>query len=369
MKNPRHKRILILHDWLNVKDGGAERVLYELLDMFPEADVATLIYDKDKFGARVGRHRVKTSWLQYLPKFLKQRPELLLPFVKHATEHLPTKGYDVVIAASSAWVKNARLSGRTKMLVYCYSPARMLWDHWPQALTERTKNPLVRAYVTRLVSRLRLWDYYVSQESRREFVAISKVIARRIQKFYHRPADVIYSPVDIPPIAATNRDLGYCMVSVLAPYKNVELAIRAFMGTKRKLVIAGDGPDRERLEALADGSTNIRFMGRISEADKLQLLSRAQGFVFCNIEDFGIAPVEAIALGAPVIALRGGGLMETMIEGETAEFFDEPTVADLRAACDRAESRHWDVAKMHRQAQRFRTEVFRDALRTRVEKI
>jgi glycosyltransferase involved in cell wall biosynthesis len=175
---------------------------------------------------------------------------------------------------------------------------------------------------------------------------------------------VIYPPVHIPPVAATDRTQDYVIVSILAEYKNIELAIKSFKGSKRKLLIAGDGPDRSRLEGLAKNCTNIRFLGRISQADKLKLLSSAKGFVFCSIEDFGITPVEAIACGAPVIALRGGGVSETMIEHVTAEFFDKSDPNALSEAIERAEKNSWDRAKMHRRAKqfsydRFKTEIIR----------
>lgn len=363
----RFPKVLIVHDWLNVKDGGAEQVLYELLAMYPQADLTTLVYNKDKFGAKIGTRRVRTTFLQYFPARLRENPELLLPFVRRAVQSINTEGYDIVVASSSAWVKNVKLSGSTKMLVYCYSPARMLWDYWPRALHERTTNLLVSAYVTRLVSKLRLWDFYASQEARREFVAISSTIAERVEKFYRRSARVVYPPVHIPPIAATERTDDYVMVSVLAAYKNIDLAIQAFKGTKRKLIIAGDGPDRDRLEKLAGSATNIRFLGRVSQTDKLKLLSTARGFVFCNIEDFGITPIEAIASGAPVIALRGGGVAETMIEHVTAEFFDVADSDHLRAALEQAESHTWDVAKMHRRASQFGYDRFRAGIQKAME--
>lgn len=366
----RHEpKILIVHDWLNQKDGGAERVLYMLLDMYPSADVNVLVYDKQRFGARLGDRRIKTSFLQHFPRRLKARPHLLLPFIKRATESIDTRGYDIVIASSSAWVKNVRLSGKTKMLIYCYSPARMLWDFWPRALTSRTKNPLVKLYITRLASRLRLWDYYTSQDSRRTFIAISRVIARRIKKFYHRQATVLYPPVHIPPIAAIDKDDTYLVVSVLAAYKNIDVILRAFFESKRTLLVAGDGPEREALQELAAGRTNIRFLGRVSEADKLRLMRQASGFIFANIEDFGIAPVEAIACGAPVIALRGGGVAETMIEGVTAEFFNKLTPEAIQQALDVAERHTWSVTKMHRHATRFSEAHFRDRFQRAVEKL
>lgn len=364
----REPKVLIVHDWLNVKDGGAERVLYRLLEQYPLADVAVLIYNQEKFASKLEGRKVQSTFLQRFPARLKARPELLLPFVRRATESISTRGYDLVIASSSAWVKNIPLHGKTKMLVYCHSPARMLWDYWPRAMTTRTKNRFVQFYVTRLASKLRLWDYESSQDSRRTFIANSKTVAKRIKKFYHRSASVIYPPVTVPPIAATDKDDTYLVVSVLAAYKNIDTIMRAFFDTKRTLIIAGDGPEREKLHELAKGRTNIRFLGRISEADKQRLMRQARGFVFANIEDFGITPVEAIACGAPVIALRGGGVSETMIEHVTAEFFDELTPAAIRKAIERVEARDWSIARMHKHAARFSEAHFVAAMSRAVEK-
>ncbi len=362
-------RILILHDWLNVKDGGAERVLYHLLELYPQADVATLIYDAAKFGEQLAGRNVRTSFLQRFPRRLKAQPQMLLPFVRRAVEGLPTKGYDLVIASSTAWVKNAPLYGKTRMLVYCHTPARMLWDYWPRSVTERTDNQLVRLAVTRLASSLRLWDYYESQNSRRTFVANSRTVQQRIAKFYHRQAQVIYPPVEIPPIAAVDKDGTYLVVSVLAAYKNIDTIMRAFFDTKRTLLIAGDGPEREALQALGRGRTNIRFLGRVSDADKYRLMRQASGFMFANREDFGITPVEAIGCGTPVIALRGGGVSETMVEHVTAEFFDELTPGAIRKAIEAAEVREWSVAKLHRRAKRFDEAHFASDIRAAVEKL
>ncbi|MBP9827447.1 glycosyltransferase [Candidatus Saccharibacteria bacterium] len=357
----RDPKILIVYDWLNTKDGGGEQVLYEILDLYPTADVSVLIYNKAKFQSKIGDRAVKTSYLNYFPGFMKRHPELLLPFIKRAVERIDTKGYDQVIAISSAWVKNVRLHGSTRMLVYCFSPARMLWDYWPRAMTERTNNPIIKFFVTMIASKLRVWDYMTSQDPRRKFVAISKLVARRIRKFYHREANVIYPPVTIPPDQPVEKGRDYVMISVLAPYKQIDIAIKAFAGTKRSLIIAGDGPDRERLHALAERHTNVRLLGRVSRADKIRLLRSARAFIFTSIEDFGIAPVEAMACSTPVIALRGGGVSETVIEPTTGLFFNVPTVEALREALDRAEAMSWSPQTIRRRALRYSQSHFCEA--------
>lgn len=367
--NNSSKKILIVHDWLNVKDGGAEAVLYEMLDLFPEADLATLIYEPTMFADKVGQRRVRTSWLQYAPRWIKQRPHYLLPFIRRAVNSISTKGYDLVIASSSAYVKNIPLRQDQECLIYCYSPARMLWDSWPAAMNSRTRSAIARFFITRWVSQLRLWDYYESQSSHRHFIAISQTISKRIDKFYHRRSRVIYPPVEQPPTPVVERGDYYVIVSVLAEYKQINLAIEACREMKRKLIIVGDGPDRERLEELAAGDKHINFVGRVSDATKHKLLAAARGFIFSSIEDFGIAPVEAMACGTPVVARRGGGLSETVIADRTGVFFEDSTSDALMQALKRLESKSWSAAIIRRQAARFAPDIFRQEFRRAVRQV
>lgn len=362
-------KMLILHDWLNVKNGGAELVLYELLKMYPEADVATLIYNRRMFGSRLRGRRVKVSFLQYFPGFLKRHPYLLLPWVRRAVERIDTRGYDIVLAASSAWVKNVRLQPRQRCVVYCYSPARMLWDSWPQAMNQRTSNPFVKLYVTRIVSALRLWDYYSAQSSQRDFVAISETIARRIKKFYHRQAEVIMPPVEQPPTIAVDREDYWVIVSVLSVYKNIDLAIEACRKSGERLVIVGDGPDKERLMQLAAGLKNIEFRGRVDDQEKWRVMSAARGFLFCSIEDFGIAPVEALGCGTPVVALRAGGVAETITDGKSGILYDEPTVESLSQAMAVCKKKQWNAHALRKAALQYRPELFRTQLSTVIHEV
>lgn len=352
-------KILLIHDWLNTKDGGAEAVLYALLAIYPEADVATLIYNRRMFGARLSGRRIQTSFLQRFPSFLKRRPHLLLPWIKQAVENIDTTGYDIVIAASSAWVKNVSLQEGQRCLVYCHSPARMLWDSWPAALNHRTRNGLVRLYVTWLASRLRLWDYYESQDKRREFVANSQTVANRITKFYHRDAQVIVPPVTLPPTVAAEKEKYWIVVSVLSEYKNIALAIETCKRRKERLLIVGDGPDRQRLEGIAGGSEYIEFRGRVDEQEKWRLVAAARGFLFCSVEDFGIAPVESLGCGTPVVGLRAGGLTETIQDGKTGILYAEPTVEDLDEAMSRCMKHSWQARTLRRAAQAYSPEIFR----------
>ncbi|MCX6804880.1 MAG: glycosyltransferase [Patescibacteria group bacterium] len=327
-------KIAILHDWLNHKRGGAENVLFELAEMYPKADIFTLVYNPPKFDDKLGHRIIKTSGLQYFPAFIKKRPKLLLPFIRRAVGGLKLEGYDLVISSSTAWVKNANIKKGTRHVCYCYSPARMLWDSWPKYMLEMNLNTISRFYIVNLASSLRLWDYYQSQKAV-EFIAISGFISDRIKKFYGQPSKVIYPPVDISKMAAVNtrnRQEYYLVLSVMSKYKNIELAIEAFIANGLKLVVAGDGPDLVRLKKLASSHPNISFEGRVSADQKSQLMREAKGFIFCNIEDFGITMVESIASGTAVLALRGGGATEIISDGVTGMFFDKPTEGSLNRA-------------------------------------
>lgn len=322
-------KIAIVHDWLNQKDGGAESVLFELATIYPEADIFTLVYNSKLFDSKLKKRKIITSRLSSFPSFMRRHPQLLLPFIKKAVEKWDFSSYDLVISSSTAWVKNINITGQTKHICYCHSPARMLWDSWPEYLTKFKLGPVRRYCIMQLVSRLRLWDYYKSQNNT-QFIANSKYVAKRIAKFYHQPSDVIYPPVKLmQPLAHTQKDNYYLIISVLAEYKNIDLAVRAFIANGKRLIIAGSGPDLARLKELAIANDNIKFVGQVDESQKEELYQKARAFIFCSIEDFGITMVESISAGTPVLALNGGGAQEIITPGKTGIFFDEPNEESL----------------------------------------
>lgn len=340
-------KVALVHDWLNVKVGGAEQVFFELANHYPEADLYALTYNKKLFKPFLGNRKVRASFLQYMPGFIKRRPYLMLPFVKWAVTSLKFEGYDLVISNSSAWVKNVNVPDGTRHVSYCHSPARMLWDSWPKYLDSQNigpfkLGPISRFVVTILASRLRTWDYYASQKVD-VLMANSEYIASRIKKYYGRSSVVLYPPVKLlsRPGGARRSDY-YLILSVLSDYKNIELAIKAFASNSRRLIIAGSGPDEPRLRLLAGGYGNIEFVGRVSDAEKLKLLSEARALVFPSIEDFGITPVEAMSVGTPVVALKGGGLVETVGGAKAGVFFDQAVPASLNRAIEELESKTWD---------------------------
>lgn len=194
-------KVAIAYDWLNVKIGGGEKTLCAIAQLYPEADVHCLVYNKQKFAGALEGHTIIPSRMQKLPGFIKKRPNLMLPFIKKSVEKMDFNGYDLVISVSSAWVKNIIVPKNTAHICYCFSPARMIWDSWPGYLDTQKIGPfkigrVSKFFITKRVSKLRLWDYY-STKNVDEFIAISRYIAGRIKKYYHRDSVVVYPPVKV----------------------------------------------------------------------------------------------------------------------------------------------------------------------------
>lgn len=333
-------KVAIVHDWLNQKVGGAENVIFELAALYPDADIYTLVYNPKKFNRYLKDRNIITSRLQKYPSIMRSRPQLLLPFIQKSINKWDFSNYDLVISSSTAWAKNINVPKGVRHICYCHSPARMLWDSWPKYLDKFKLGPVRKYYIRRLCSRLRLWDYYQAQQKNITFIANSHYVADRIQKFYKQPSVVVYPPVDVNSLKPKNIQSKadyYLILSVIAPYKNIELAARTFMQTGKKLIIAGDGPDLARLKEIARNSENIEFTGRVDDQMKKALFQKARGFIFCSIEDFGITMVESIAANTPVIALRGGGANEIVREGQTGMFFETAKEADLYKVVERFE--------------------------------
>lgn len=347
-------RIAIVHDWLGDTRGGAEKVLIRLAQLYPQADIFCLTYSKKKYPELADRN-VKTSWLGKLPDFIRRRTGGLTLFAPHAIKHLDLSGYDLVISSSNSFAKGVRVPEAAAHVCYCYSPMRYVWDYWPQWLDERTHNPISRAYISWLTHRLRLWDHY-SSRGVDKWIAISDTVAQRIKKYYQADSVVVYPGV-IDTAAFWNpimeRHDYYMTLSTLTSYKKVDLAITTCIKTKRKLMVVGEGPEWGRLHKLAEGHENIIFMGRVSTAEKIQYLQQARGLIFASEEDFGIAPLEAVAAGTPVIAYNKGGLTETIVEGKSGLFFDRQTPKSLAEALTAFENRTWNADACRKQAEKF----------------
>lgn len=359
-------KIALAHDWLGTKRGGAEQVLAVLAEMFPEAPIHTLIYNKELFGAEFPRERVIVSSLQSKPGWLKSRSRYLLPFIPTAVEGLDFRGYDLVISSSGAWMKNVITPTHTRHLCYCHSPMRFVWDYWPAYLEEQRKGPVTNFVIQALTSYLRLWDAEGASRVDR-YLANSETTRGRIRKFYGAESRVVYPPVDLSDLRPQKQKSNFLLaVGSLTPYKKFDLAIEAANRLKMRLVIAGDGPDRARLETLS-GET-VEFLGYVPRGKLVHLYATAQALIHPQVEDFGITVVETLASGTPVVAFRGGGATETLTE-ETGIFFDKQTPEALVLAVRKLGRQKFDPKALKAHSSRFDRASFETAIREEVERL
>jgi glycosyltransferase involved in cell wall biosynthesis len=300
-------RVALIHDWLTGMRGG-EKCLEVFCELFPEADLYTLIYAPDEVSRIIRQMKVHPSWLNRLP-WIRRTYRYYLPLFPRVAESFDLRGYDLVVSSSHCVAKGVHAQ-HALHIAYIYSPMRYVWDlhgvyfGTDSSLSSRYGMAAFREYLQR-------WDIRSSQRVD-YFVAISRNIAAKVEKFYGRQAAVIYPPVDIDRFFIQERPGSYYLVvSALVPYKRIDLAIRAFNALNLPLKIAGDGPLRKALEKTA--ATNIEFLGWVDDVRLAELYAGCQALIFPGEEDFGIVPLEAQASGRPVIGYGKGGLLETVI--------------------------------------------------------
>jgi len=348
-------KVAIVHDWLN-QIGGAEEVLAVLKELFPEAPVYTSMYWREKMPPGYRVWDIRCSFMDKLP-LVKRHHQLFLPLYPIAFETLQLSGYDVVISNKSGFCHGVITPPETLHLCYCLTPTRYLWEY--RSYLEREGiSRLARLPLMPFLHHLRLWDRLAADRVD-HFVAISQVVQKRIQKYYRRTSEIIYPPVETSHFqASSERGDYFLIVSRLVPYKRIDLAVRAFNELGAPLLIVGDGRDRPRLEAMAQ--PNIRFVGRRSTAEVREYLSKCRAFIFPGLEDFGIAPVEALAAGRPVIAYAGGGALDTIQEGVTGTFFYPQTAEALAEAIRRFDETQYAPQRLMEQAKRFDKSIFKE---------
>ena len=358
--------VAIVHDWLTTL-GGSELVLRELLRVFPNAHVFTLVDKMDADDrAYLGIDRVTTSFLDKLPGVASHYRQML-PLYPVAVRSLDVSAYDVVVSNSHAVAKNIQTHDRQLHISYCLSPMRYAWDLREQYLTESGLDTGVRGVIARaLLDGLKRWDRARSKDVD-VFITLSHYIADRIQRSYGRSSAVIYPPVDVEFFTPGPRDesLGeyYATVSRFVPYKRIDLIARAFqLLPERRLVIVGDGPDAAKIRAAA--GPNVTLLGRASRERVREVLRGARAFLFAAEEDFGIAPVEAQACGVPVIAFGRGGVLETIRDSSSGEqptglFYDRHSADAIANAVRTFERITISPAACRSNAERFSEERFR----------
>ena len=370
-------KVAIVHDWL-VTYAGAERVLAEILALYPAADLFSVVdflpaADRAMFGGR----SVQTTWLQRLPG-ARRRYRSFLPLMPWAVEQLDLSGYDLVISSSHAVAKGVVTRPDQPHVCYCHSPMRYAWDMREEYLREAGIDSGLTGWLARLMlERLRRWDLANSRQVN-HFIANSRFIAERIRVSYGREATVVYPPVDLAYYTPSGaKQSFYLAASRMVPYKRMNLIVQAFSRMPgRQLVVIGDGPQYET--ARANAGPNIEFMGYQSQEVLRQKLRQARALVFAAKEDFGILPVEAQACGTPVIAYGAGGSLETVrglgctgVDRPTGLFFAEQTVDSLIAAVVEFENKEavFLAENCRQNALRFTAAEFRRQFMAQVDLI
>jgi glycosyltransferase involved in cell wall biosynthesis len=367
---PLVRKVAIVHDWLTTY-AGAERVLEQLLNLYPDADLFSVCdFLPESERGFLGGRTPTTSFIQKLPG-ARKRYRSYLPLMPFAVEQLDVSPYDLVISSSHA-VANGILTGPNQLHIsYVHSPIRYAWDLQHQYLREAGLDRGLKGIFARwILHKLRIWDVRTSNGVD-AFVANSRFISRRIKKAYGRDSVVIYPPVEVDsfPLTTTKRDY-YLTASRLVPYKRIPLIVQAFSSMPDcRLVVIGEGPEQAKVAEAAKGAENIEILGHQPFENMRDMMSGAKAFVFAAEEDFGIVPVEAQACGTPVIAFGKGGSLETVVDGVTGIFFDEQTVSSVCSAVRRFElmESQFDSIAIRQNAERFSVERFRQEFSDFVE--
>jgi len=334
--------------------GGAERVAEAMHDSFPAAPIYTTVALPQSLPKRLRAADIRTSPMQHLPA-MDRRFRHYFMLYPLAVENFDLSSYDLIFSSSSGYAKGVRRRRNAIHVCYCHTPMRWVWRYDDYVARERFGTG-VRAFLPMMLWGLRKWDLRAARQPN-YYIANSKLVAERIRKIYGREAHVIPPPIEVNRFHMSSEiDDYYLVLSRLMPYKRIDLAIEACKRMNRRLVIIGDGPDRARLEKLADD--RIEFLGRQSDEVVNYYAARCRALLFPGEEDFGMAPLEANAAGRPVIAYRGGGAVETVIDGKTGVFFDQPNSRALSTAIEHFESMRWSQLLLRRHAEQFDLNVF-----------
>ncbi len=357
-------RVAIVCDWLT-DWGGAERVILAMHELYPEAPIYTSLYNEGNMN-EFSKVDIRPSFLQKIPG-AKRHHQRFLGQMPAAFESFDLSAYDVVISSSHSCAKGIITKPETLHISYCHSPPRYLWDNSHQYVKDYPwPKWLKRFVIPSILHNLRIWDRAAADRVDR-YLANSEYVVGRIEKYYRREAEVIYPPVSMedfdPP---SEREDYYLAVGRLIPYKRFDLIVKAFNELKLPLKIIGTGNQEKKLRRIAD--RNIEFLGMVPEKELLNYYRYAKGFVFPQVEDFGITPLEAMAHGCPVIAYAKGGGLETVEDGKSGLFFHQQTVDGLKRAIHNFERKVFDPEAVRAQAEKFHEKVFKEKLKAFVNK-
>lgn len=345
----------IVHDYF-VQDGGAEKVAVELANLLPSARIFTTFFDPQRFGDRIDPARVH-AW-RLSGHFDVRHFRALLPLYPAYFSALDLRDYDLVVSSSSAFAKAVRTSRRHIHVAYIHAPMRFAWQFREYQEASSVMRPALFAG-NLLSGPLRTWDRRTSRQPDL-LVANSQTVRDRIRRWWGRDAEVVYPPVDVDEIQLSTSSDGYLLIAArLLGYRRVDLAVDAATATGRRLVVVGDGPERRTLERRAGPS--VTFEGFVPRARLIQLFANCAAYLVAGEEDFGIAAVEAMAAGKPVVALNRGGTAETVVDGVSGVLFDDQSVGGLCAALERLDGLDLDPQAIRANTERFSRSAFRIA--------
>jgi len=349
--------VALIHDNF-AQMGGAERVAEVIKLNIPAADVLTTLAAREKLSPNLQSTPIRTTWMQHLPKPGKYYRHyfLLYPF---AIEGIDLSKYDLVLTSCFGYAKGVKKRRDAIHVCYCHNPMRWVW-RFDDYVARDSFGGFSKMLLRPALKALKAWDSKAAQRPD-FFIANSTVVAERIRRFYGRESVVIPPPIDTERFTASDTVGDYFLIlSRLVPYKRIDLAVEACTRMGRNLVIIGDGPDRKRLESLA-GPT-VKFLGRQSDAVVGQYAGACKALLFTGEEDFGMAPLEINSAGRPVIAFKGGGALETVIDKETGLFFDSPTVESMCQAIEEFDTCDWQPARLRSHAESYSYSAFRGRL-------
>jgi glycosyltransferase involved in cell wall biosynthesis len=343
-------RVALVHDWLTGMRGG-EKVLEAIAGLYPDAPVHTLLHVRGSVSPALEHRKMSRSFVQWLPGSARHYRQYL-PLFPTAVEQFDFDPFDLVISTSHCAAKSVVVPGRAQHICYCHSPMRYAWDQFDSYFGPAQVGPARSRMFRSALARLARWDAATAGRVDR-FVANSQYVAGRIRRYYNHEATVVYPPVDTDfyqPDPA-RRPEGFLIVSAMAPYKRIDVAIRACRAVRTPLKIVGRGPEEPRLRALA--GPDVEFLGWVGDADVRRLYQSSRAVLMPGVEDFGLVPVEAQACGRPVVALAEGGALESVVDGETGVLVRGGTAEAFADALDAVSSRFFDPITIRRHAESF----------------